>query len=76
MREYDLDFSKDTIVVDGHICKALPDKPYVYEVQDDYPVNIGGWYFDKANKDLRIVIKTALNEFPFNYKVILCGQSC
>lgn len=53
MGKYDIDFSKQIIVVDGHDC-VMTQYPGIYEVQDEYFVSdMDEWCYDKNNENLK-----------------------
>ena len=51
---YEVDLTKDTIIVDGHVCKETEYKG-IYKVQDDYLVDITKWFFDEHNRNLTAI---------------------
>lgn len=53
MGKYDIDFSKQIIVVDGHDF-VMTQYPGIYEVQDEYFVSdMDEWCYDKNNENLK-----------------------
>ena len=54
MGEYVLDFTKDTIIVDGHICDRT-EYDGIYKVRGEYLENWQDWCYSEANKNLAMI---------------------
>ena len=65
---YEVDLTKDTIIVDGHVCKETEYKG-IYKVQDEYIVNMDEWTCDVHNKNLAAIylsdIDSAIKKIEF-----------
>ena len=61
MGDYSIDFTKATIIVDGHICDKT-EYEGIYKVRDEYLVNWKNWSHNEANKNLTIISLPTENE--------------
>lgn len=56
MGEYNVDFTKDEIIIDGHKF-VKTDLPGIFKCTDDYRIYGGAWSTDVRNKDISILVK-------------------
>ena len=66
---YEIDFAKDTIIVDGHICKETEYKG-IYKVQDNYLIKDTDWASDMRNHNLTIVYLSDVGKDTNNIEYI------
>lgn len=74
MSRYDIDFTKDTIVVDGHVFKEMIDNPGVYEATDEYIIYCGTWCRDESNYELRAVVEPVDVWVNFDMRILYVGN--